>query len=83
MTAILHHTTFPVHTQSSCHPEIVCVMFGACFVAREVSGPDKKWGWKKENIKFRLGKGGRGGGGGKWNDEVVDSIPPVASRPRA
>ena len=52
-------------------------------MAREVSGPDKKWGWKKENIKFRLGKGGRGGGGGKWNDEVVDSIPPVASRPRA
>ncbi|CAM9662379.1 unnamed protein product [Ectocarpus sp. 4 AP-2014] len=38
--------------------EIICVMFGACFVARQAIGPDKKWGWAKAAGK---------GGGGRYN----------------
>eukprot|EP00752_Nemacystus_decipiens_P005340 g4844.t1 len=36
--------------------EIICVVFGACFVARHAIGPDKKWNWASPAGK---GRGGR------------------------
>eukprot|EP00752_Nemacystus_decipiens_P010358 g9228.t1 len=64
--------------------EIVCVVFGACFVALEVSGPDKKWGWNKKDDKKEDWREKSSKFRGRWHSDVVGGpIPAVATRPSA